>query len=150
MLFRSAAGSEMISAGIPDVAVDLSGESWVANMEDWAKEANTYDGKVVGFSTWGIDYEGVIYNKTFFEENNLEVPSTWDEFMGLCDQILELGVTPLYESINGTWHTQSWVYGLTPAMRQEKADFVEYLNAGKDNKFADIAAFGEEIGRAHV
>ena len=146
-IFMHAAGSEMISAGIPDVAVDLSGESWVANMEDWAKEANTYDGKVVGFSTWGIDYEGVIYNKTFFEENNLEVPSTWDEFMGLCDQILELGVTPLYESINGTWHTQSWVYGLTPAMRQEKADFVEYLNAGKDNKFADIAAFGEGIAQ---
>ncbi len=23
---------------------------------------------------------GLIYNKTFFDENNLEVPKTWDEF----------------------------------------------------------------------
>ena len=144
-IFMHAAGSEMISAGIPDVAVDLSNEPWVANLEDWAVNANTYDNKLVGFSTWGIDYEGVIYNKTYFEENSLTVPATWDEFMGLCDQILELGVTPLYEGINGTWHTQSWVYALTPAMYQEKPDFVEYLNAGKENKFADISSFSEGL-----
>lgn len=137
-MFMYPAGSEMESGGIPDVAVDLSGEQWVANLEKWAVDANSYDGKVIGFSTWGIDYEGVLYNKTYFEENNLEVPATWDEFIALCDQIKGLGKTPLYEGINGTWHTQSWVYGMTPCMAAEKPDFVEYLNQSKDNKLADI------------
>ena len=27
--------------------------------------------------------QGLIYNKTFFDENNLEVPKTWDEFFAL-------------------------------------------------------------------
>lgn len=144
-MFMYSAGSPMRSDGIPDVAEDLSGETWVDGLENWAVEANTADGKLIGFSTWGIDYEGILYNKTFFEENNLEVPETWADFIALCDQIKELGVYPLYEGINGTWHTQSWVYGLTPKMYEEKADFADYLNESKDNKFADIACFKEGL-----
>lgn len=140
-MFMYSAGSSMVSAGIQDVAVDLSGESWTADMEDWAKTANSYSDKVIGFSTWGVDYEGILYNKTLFEENKWEVPTTWDGFMALCDQIKEKGVMPLYESINGVWHAQSWVYGLTPAMYEEKPDFPAYLNESADNKFADIACF---------
>lgn len=146
-MFMYHAGSEMKSAGIPDVAVDLSDEEWAGNLEKWAVDANTDDGKLYGFSTWGVDYEGVLYNKTYFEENNLEVPTTWDGFMALCDRIKGLGITPLYEGINGTWHTQSWVYGMTPLMKEEKADFVDYLNEGKDNKFADLKSFKDGLAQ---
>ena len=59
----------------------------------------------------------------------------------MCDQIKGLGVTPLYESINGTWHTQSWLYGMTPEIVAEKEDYAEYLNESADNKFADISCF---------
>lgn len=144
-MFMFSAGTPMIAAGIPDVALDLSNESWVSDMEDWAVKANTYNNTLYGFSTWGIDYEGVLYNKTYFEEKGLKVPSTWDEFVALCDQIKGLGMMPLYEGINGTWHTQTWVYALTDKMLQEKSDFVEYLNESKDNKFADIECFKEGL-----
>lgn len=140
-MFMYQAGSSMVSAGIPDVAVDLSQEPWVAQMEDWALEANSYQDKVVGFSTWGVDYEGILYNKTLFEENKLEVPTTWDGFISLCDQLKGLGITPLYESINGVWHAQCWAYGLTPVMYEEKADFPAYLNESPEHKFADITSF---------
>lgn len=140
-MFMYEAGSKMVSDGIPEVAVDLSDEEWVDRMENWAINANTVDDKLLGFSTWGIDYEGILYNKTFFEENNLKTPTTWNEFIALCDQIKGLGVTPLYESINGTWHTQSWLYGMTPEIVAEKADYVEYLNERAENKFADISCF---------
>lgn len=139
-IFMYPAGYEMISAGLPEIALDLSGETWVANYEDWAKEVNSYNDSVIGFSTWGVDYEGILYNKTFFEENNLKAPTTWDEFLKLCDDIKALGVTPLYEGINGVWHTQSWVYGLTPVIAAEKPDYIEYLNSSKDNKLADFTS----------
>lgn len=137
-VFMYSAGAPMRTAGIPDVAVDLSGEPWVSNLENWAVEANSSDGTLYGFSTWGVDYEGVLYNKTYFEENNLTVPTTWDEFVALCDEILGLGMMPLYEGINGTWHTQTWVYAMTDLMRQENPDYIEYLNSSKDNKYADF------------
>lgn len=144
-MFMHAAGGEMISAGIPEVALDLTGEPWAANYEDWATKANTVDDKLFGFSTWGVDYEGVLYNKTLFEEKNWQVPTTWNDFMALCKTISDDGIVPLYESINGVWHTQSWFYGLTPVILKEKPDAAAYLNAGKDNKWADIKAVGEGL-----
>lgn len=54
-MFMYEAGTPMISGGIPDVAVDLSDEEWAGNLEDWAAKVNTVDGKLLGFSTWGID-----------------------------------------------------------------------------------------------
>ena len=34
--------------------------------------------------------EVLYYNKTFFEQNNLQVPTTWDEMEELCKKILEI------------------------------------------------------------
>ena len=34
--------------------------------------------------------QGLIYNKTFFDENNLEVPKTWDEFFTLGDTLKDI------------------------------------------------------------
>lgn len=144
-MFMYHGGSVMKSAGIQEIAVDLSTEDWVGNMEEWAVHANTDEGKLYGFSTWGIDYEGIIYNKNYFAEHNLQVPVTWDEFIALCDQIQELGAVPLYEGINGTWHTQSWVYAMTPMMYQENPEFVNDLNKKKENKFADLKCFREGL-----
>ena len=146
-IFMHEAGSPMVSVGIPDLALDLSGEAWVENLEDWAKNVNTYNDTLYGFSTWGVDYEGILYNKTYFEENDLEIPKTWDEFITLCDKILELGKIPMYESINGTWHTQSWFYALTPAMLKEKVDLADWLNASKDNKLASLNSAKEGLAQ---
>ncbi|GKX27603.1 hypothetical protein SH1V18_00830 [Vallitalea longa] len=135
-MFMFSAGSPMVSAGIPEVALDLSDEEWVSRLEPWAVAANTYKNTLYGFSTWGIDFEGVLYNKSYFDENKLEVPKTWDQFMELLDTIKGLGKIPLYESINGVWHTQSWIYAMTPVMFEEDPDFIGKLNQTADNKFA--------------
>ncbi|MCI8524850.1 MAG: extracellular solute-binding protein [Oscillospiraceae bacterium] len=146
-IFMYAAGGEMRSAGISEVALDLSNEPWADRMEDWAVSANTEDGKLLGFSTWGVDYEGVLYNRSLFEEKGWEVPATWADFLALCDTIQADGITPLYESINGTWHTQSWFYGLSPAILAEKPDVIDYLNSGKDSKWSDIQAAGAGLAQ---
>ncbi len=136
-MFMYHAGSKMLSAGIPEVALDLSNEPWAANMESWATNANTVDGKLLGFSTWGVDWEGMLYNKTLFEEKGWEVPTTWEEFIALCDTIQASGMTPVYEGINGVWHTEQWVYSLTYLLEKEHPGFVADLNADKI-KFADL------------
>ncbi|MBP3422697.1 MAG: extracellular solute-binding protein [Clostridia bacterium] len=42
--------------------------------------------------------EVMYYNKTFFEENKLEVPKTWDEMETLCAQIKELTYRKQYDA----------------------------------------------------
>lgn len=144
-MFMFPMGSVISSMGIKDIALDLSQESWVNRLEGWARRAGSFQGKVLGFCTWGIDFEGILYNKTFFGENGLEVPETWQGFLDLCDQIRSLGTVPLYESTNSTWHSTSWVYGLTPLMYQENPDFVEYLNESSQHKLADLQCFEQGV-----
>ena len=145
-IFMYDAGKPMVSLGVPDMALDLSNEPWAANMEDWAVTANTYEDKLYGFSTWGVDYEGVLYNKTFFDENNLKPAETWEEFVALCDSIKELGKTPLYEPINGVWHTQSWFYSMTNVLNHEATPgAAEWLNESKDNKIASLKTAKEGL-----
>ncbi|MDR2752639.1 MAG: extracellular solute-binding protein [Clostridiales bacterium] len=146
-IFMGGVGIAAVSSGVTEVAVDLSTEPWVANLENWAVTANTYDGKLLGFSTWGVDYEGILYNKTYFQENGLKVPKTWDEFIALLEQVAALGKIPLYEGINGTWHTASWFYCATPAIIKEDPDLFERLNASKDNKYTESAAAIKALGQ---
>jgi len=49
--------------------------------------------------------EVLYYNKTFFEENNLAVPTTWDEMEALCAKIVEIDPNsiPLGYDSEGNW-----------------------------------------------
>ncbi len=41
------------------------------------------------------NYMGVFYNMDIFEENSLEIPETWDDFVKLCDTVKAAGITPV-------------------------------------------------------
>lgn len=46
---------------------------------------------------------GVLYNREMFEKNGWEVPTTWDEFMTLCQTIKASGQQPLYFGFKDVW-----------------------------------------------
>ncbi len=46
---------------------------------------------------------GVLYNKDLFEEHNWSIPTTWEEFLSLCDSIQDEGIQPLYFGYKDTW-----------------------------------------------
>ena len=46
---------------------------------------------------------GVIYNQEIFEEQGLEVPETWDEFIAVCDALVDAGITPFYGTLADSW-----------------------------------------------
>ncbi len=144
-IFMFPSGAMMETMGIGEIALDLSQEEWVGRLNPWALESVSCNGKVLGLNTWGEDYEGILYNRTFFDEHQLDVPDTWEGFLTLCDQIRRLGTTPLYENPNSSWHIVSWAYGLTPAMEREYPGFWEELNQNPQFGFADLACFAEGL-----
>ena len=46
---------------------------------------------------------GVIYNRQIFEEQGLEVPETWDEFIAVCDKLQDAGIVPFYGTLADSW-----------------------------------------------
>lgn len=58
---------------------------------DTAKCSPYGDGKVY-LAPFNASPLGLVYNQTLFEENNWELPETWDEFFALGDQAKEQGI----------------------------------------------------------
>lgn len=71
----------------------------------------TYDGKVFALPTQ-TTVATVFYNKKIFAENNLKVPTTWDEFIQVCDTLKAAGVTPLDIPCPDAWIPAQFVQQL--------------------------------------
>lgn len=50
-----------------------------------------------------VQIKGVFYNKDMFEQYGVEVPTTRDEFIALCDKFQSEGVIPFIHAYNFTW-----------------------------------------------
>ncbi len=108
--------------------------------------ANFIEGALDEGRTFGDEYtylipvakstEVLYYNKTFFKENNLTVPTTWDEMEALCQQIkaIKPNDIPLgYDSEANWFITLCEQYGS------------EYTDASKDNPFTYDNATNKEF-----
>ncbi len=71
--------------------------------------------------------EALYYNKTFFEENNLKVPTTWEEMAAVCEQIkaIDPDCVPLgYDSEANWFITMCEQYGSPYTSLDEDEHFV--------------------------
>lgn len=57
-------------------------------------DSMTFDGKIYG-APFNVLYFGVFYNTSVFEEYDLKVPTTFEEFEHVADTLLENGITPI-------------------------------------------------------
>lgn len=71
--------------------LDITDQEFVDKYTDSGIQPYTIDGKVYAtpLQSW---YEGIFYNKTIFEENGIEIPKTWDEFIELHKTLEAKGI----------------------------------------------------------
>lgn len=55
------------------------------------------------------NFMGVYYNVDLFEEHNLAIPTTVDEFWALCEQLQSLGITPIAAGDMDGWNLAHWI-----------------------------------------
>lgn len=70
-------------------AEDLSGV-WGENTDAFVADAIEAEGKVVALPYYMVAKPGFWYRRSFFEQNNLSEPTTWDEFTQLLQTIGEI------------------------------------------------------------
>lgn len=74
---------------------DLSGQEFLKNVNPSSLEMTKQEDGGYYALPYSRNYIGVYYNQTIFEENKLEVPKTWDEFLQVCDTLQAAGITPM-------------------------------------------------------
>jgi raffinose/stachyose/melibiose transport system substrate-binding protein len=74
---------------------DLSGAGWVASMYEPTKSLYEYDGAVRARDLGIAPLALLSYSKAYFAENNIAVPTTFDELLGVCKDIAAKGKIPI-------------------------------------------------------
>lgn len=134
-----AAGLKLAEAGYVEKINDLSGlraypeEALMASRDE---QGNQY-GVPINLSSTQF-----FYNKKIFKDNNLEVPTTWGEFIALNDQLLEKGITPIAMGTKEGW-LLSLLHGIVGPAIYEGNDFYQAVLTGEKD-FSD-AQFIESI-----
>ena len=73
----------------------LNGQSFLSDYRTAAQQSVTYQGKTYGLVS-GSYQEGVFYNKAIFAKYHLSPPTTFSQFLTLCQTLKSRGVNPLY------------------------------------------------------
>lgn len=104
-----------------------------AKYSDAGTSVYSYNGDV--YALPGISwFEGIYFNKAMFEENGIELPKTFEEYIEVCKKFQELGITPLAAGL------KSWEPMLKNSMAYVAA---EYLSTEEGSSFGENYRNGE-------
>ncbi len=88
-------------------------EEWAESFNEGMLEQLTYDGDVYGIPTQQSACV-MFYNKDIFEEYGLEVPTTYDEYLEICETLKAAGITPvsLASTADDAWLVSQYIQQL--------------------------------------
>ena len=94
-------GAELCENGFNVICNDIPGVK--ENFTESALSAFTAaDGSIFAVPFAAVSHF-VYYNKAIFAENNIEVPTTFEEFLAVCETLKGLGIQPLSNGIAANW-----------------------------------------------
>lgn len=106
----------------------------------------TYQGKVYGVPA-GVMFLGTWYNKAIFEENGLDVPTSWQEFLVCCETLKKAGIQPIVMGDKDMYEMQFGLYQVAANMvYPDDPEFDEKLRDGS-RKFTDEGTWDKVIER---
>lgn len=138
----------------------VSIQKYLDEDEDWKNSFNggildplTYDGEVYAIPTQqstAIMY----YNKAIFDKYGLEVPTTYDEYVQICDTLKENGVTPvaLASTADDAWLVSQYIQQLSDGIKGEDLFNSIKGGTGKWNDEGMVEAgklFQEEVNKGY-
>ncbi len=129
LIYNSGALLSALNPG--EYFIDISQEEFSNKIDDEYKKAVGEGENVYGVPFKPSQVFAVLYNKTLYEKYDLEIPKTWDEFMGNCDVLKENGETALLGSFADSWTCQIPFLGDAYNLETENPEFAEKLDAGE-------------------
>ena len=76
-----------------DMLVDLTDQDFMKNVKPDMLDGVEYDGKAYCLPI-STNAAGIFYNKDIFDQNGLEVPTTYEELIADCQKLKDAGIVP--------------------------------------------------------
>ena len=87
----------------------------------------TYPGRT-SVLPYSVAAASVIYNVQIFEDNDIAVPTTWDELIAACDKLEAAGVTPIYSTFKDPWTLGQGLFDYSAGGQMDVADFIDQMH----------------------
>jgi raffinose/stachyose/melibiose transport system substrate-binding protein len=97
------------------------------DVQELVDQYPTYPGKT-SVLPYSVAAASVIYNVQMFEDNNIEVPTTWDELIEVCETLQAAGITPIYSTFKEPWSVGQGLFDYIVGGSIDVADFYEQMN----------------------
>jgi raffinose/stachyose/melibiose transport system substrate-binding protein len=130
-IFFYNSGSLLQALHPADTLVDISKESYIANIQDVFVPTVSLNGQMFGVPTGTAQGGGVLYNKKVFAANGISVPKTWAEFEANNDKLKAAGIPPVLQTYGDTWTSQLFVLADYYNAAQQVPTFANDYTAGK-------------------
>ncbi len=132
-LFNTDAGEDLDQLIRQNLVVDVT-ELWSQSglheqVPMSLQQLTARDGKQF-YVPFGFGWVGIYYNKEIFADLGLTPPTTWDEFLAICDALRAAGETPLAISGSEPWVTYLWFEYLN--LRMNGPEFHRGLLTGRE------------------
>jgi raffinose/stachyose/melibiose transport system substrate-binding protein len=113
--------------------VPLSDQPWVSDLDKVFVSSTTVDGKLYGAPGGTAFGGGVLYNIPVFKRLNIQVPTTWADFLKDAQTIKAAGIAPIIQTYaaSATWTSQLFVLGDYHNVEAQVPDFATQYTAGK-------------------
>lgn len=120
--------------------VPLTGEPFMANVQDSFLPTVSADGKAYGVPTGTAMGGGILYNIDVYNKLGLQVPTTWAEFMANNAKIKAAGIAPVIQTYQDTWTSQLLVLADFHNVAAIEPNFAADYTANKAHFATDPAA----------
>ena len=148
MMVRAFGGLETIASGGYLMPLDTTKIPALADFSPAALAAETMRSDQTLYAVpFASQTQFVIYNKAIFDQNGLQEPQTWDEFIKLSEDLKAKGVIPFANGTATAWQDETIVGALVSSLYGR--GFYDDLMAGKvdftDPRFTDALAKLKDI-----
>lgn len=98
------------------------------DVQDLVDQYATYPGRT-SVLPYSVAAASVIYNVKMFEDNGVEIPTTWDELIAACDTFQAAGITPIYSTFKEPWSVGQGLFDYTVGGSIDVSGFYDELSA---------------------
>lgn len=118
----------MERGALSDLSDMPEAERILPEVQDLVDQYATYPGRT-SVLPYSVMAASVIYNTKIFEDQGLEVPTTYDELIAVCEKLKAAGITPFYGTFKDPWTAAQGWFDYTVGGEVDVATFYEQMNA---------------------